>query len=313
MPSVVQIENGNFARIHNEIAERLARTDLSGAEFRCLWFLLRKTYGYQKKEDTLSYSQFAEGTGLDKRSVRRALDRLIERNVICCRENGNNRPQTWLFNKYFEKWNSETEGQNAHSLPGKIASTEGQNAHSSVQTEGQNAHSAMGQNAHSLNTTEGQNAHATEGQNAHHKRYKDIDVDDHHLPGKFLRALIEGAGFAYFDKNFNEVAMRLEADYSQEQLIRAVEATKDAHRKKIGNGERGITSPLAYMKSILVDGSTNGAAKSYVVPPQAPKILTYKSWLLRTYNADNPTFIGVSKDVLEKGYNDYVKQFQLQH
>ena len=107
--------------------------------------------------------------------------------------------------------------------------------------------------------------------------------------------------------------MRLEADYSQEQLVRAVEATKEAHRKKIGNGERGITSPLAYMKSILVDGNMNGASKSYVVPAPAPKILTYKNWLLRTYNADNPTFIGVPKAELEKGYNDYVKQFQLQH
>jgi len=125
-------------------------------------------------------------------------------------------------------------------------------------------------------------------------------IQDDHLPGKFLRALIEGAGFAYFDKNFMETACRLESDYSQEQLVRAVEATKDAHRKKIGNGERGITSPLAYMKTILVDGSNGSSSNSYVAPKPAPKILTFKAWMLRTYNADNPTFISVPKSELDK-------------
>jgi phage replication O-like protein O len=100
----IQVENGNFARIHNEISERLARTDLSGAEFRCLWFLLRKTYGFQKKQDQISYAQFADGTGIERRSAIRALDKMIKRKIIYCIENGNNRPQTWGFNKYFEHW-----------------------------------------------------------------------------------------------------------------------------------------------------------------------------------------------------------------
>lgn len=100
----IQVENGNFARIHNEISERLARTDLSGAEFRCLWFLLRKTYGYQKKQDQISYAQFADGTSMDRRSAIRALDKLVNRKIIYRIENGNNRPQTWGFNKYFEHW-----------------------------------------------------------------------------------------------------------------------------------------------------------------------------------------------------------------
>lgn len=78
-----------------------------------------------------------------------------------------------------------------------------------------------------------------------------------HLPGFFLRSLIENAGFVYLDKNFNEVATRLEADYTTEQLIRATEQVKEAHQKKIANGERGITAPLAYM-AILLTGGQNG-------------------------------------------------------
>lgn len=93
--------------------------------------------------------------------------------------------------------------------------------------------------------------------------------DDHdHLPGRLLRAMVEGAGFMYMDRNFNEIAGKLEADYSHEQLIRALQSTKEAHQKKIGNGERGITSPLAYMKSVLLgdgsDGTNSNGAKHVV-------------------------------------------------
>lgn len=165
MMSQVQIENGNFARIHNEISEQLARTDLSGSEFRCLWFLLRKTYGFQKKEDDISYSQFAEGTGLDRRNVIRSLDKMVKRGIIYRQENGNNRPQTWGFNKYFEQWNP-TGGQNDTSCSGEIDT-------SSHQTSGQNC-TTSGQNDTS---TSGQNDTKTSGQNDTHKRYKDIYKD----------------------------------------------------------------------------------------------------------------------------------------
>lgn len=83
--------------------------------------------------------------------------------------------------------------------------------------------------------------------------------NDDHLPGRLLRAMVEGAGFAYMDRNFNEIALKLEADYSQEQLIRALQSTKEAHQKKINGGERGIMAPLAYMKTVLVgDNQSNG-------------------------------------------------------
>jgi phage replication O-like protein O len=155
----IQVENGNFARIHNEISERLARTDLSGSEFRCLWFLLRKTYGFQRKEDHISYSQFAEGTGLDRRNVIRSLDKMAKRNIIYCHDNGNNRPQTWGFNKYFEQWDK----------------TSGQNDTSSKSV-------SSGQNDTSLHETSGQTTTTSSGQNVTtssvilttHNRYKDI-------------------------------------------------------------------------------------------------------------------------------------------
>ncbi len=86
--------------------------------------------------------------------------------------------------------------------------------------------------------------------------------DNDHLPGKLLRAMVEDAGFVYIDRNFNEVACKLEADYSYEQLIRALQSTKEAHQKKVDNGERGIIAPLAYMKTVLIGDGNNSISSN---------------------------------------------------
>jgi phage replication O-like protein O len=82
-----QVENGHID-IANELAEALARVNLTGHESRLLWCILRKTYGWHKKTDRISYSQFAEATGIDHRHVGRALASLKARNLIICQGNG---------------------------------------------------------------------------------------------------------------------------------------------------------------------------------------------------------------------------------
>jgi phage replication O-like protein O len=185
MSSGIQIENGNFARIHNDISERLAHTDLNGSEFRCLWFLLRKTYGFQKKEDDISYSQFSEGTKLDRRNVMRSLEKMVQRCIIYRRENGNNRPQTWGFNKYFEQWDQTSgESTTASSVESTaiLAETGGQSTPSGggesttriAQTSGQICTSS----GESTTTSSGESTTTSSGESTTHKRYKDIDKDN---------------------------------------------------------------------------------------------------------------------------------------
>lgn len=76
-----QLENG-YVGVANELAEILARTNLSSYESRFLWFLWRKTYGWHKKDDIISNSQFVQGTGLKKWHVSRTKKRLIQRNIV---------------------------------------------------------------------------------------------------------------------------------------------------------------------------------------------------------------------------------------
>lgn len=112
----IQIEDGNWSKLHNAIWEALAVAPLSGAEFRCLMFLFRQTYGWKKKEDTISASQWADATGLERRSVIRTVQGLLNKNIIYRIDNGKTKAATWGFNKYVETWQTvETSDQNVTS------------------------------------------------------------------------------------------------------------------------------------------------------------------------------------------------------
>jgi len=109
-----QKENG-YTAIANEIMDVLCKTDLSGGQRRCLDFIFRKTYGFNKKEDDISYSQFSEGTGISVRKVREHLKELSGRNIITMHENVHTSaqkraylPTTYCFNKQYSQWKEKT-------------------------------------------------------------------------------------------------------------------------------------------------------------------------------------------------------------
>lgn len=104
----IQIDEGGFVRIHHEILEVLAKSPLRGQQFRCLLFLLRSTYGFNKKEARISLEEWANGTQIKRQNVWRELQMLMNCNVIYSRSNGPKRSQTWGFNKYHEQWNFES-------------------------------------------------------------------------------------------------------------------------------------------------------------------------------------------------------------
>lgn len=76
-----QLENG-YTRIANELLEAVAKFPFNGSQLRMIIFLWRKTYGYGKKADKISISQFVKGTGLSRSAVTKELKRLKQMNVI---------------------------------------------------------------------------------------------------------------------------------------------------------------------------------------------------------------------------------------
>jgi phage replication O-like protein O len=102
-----QLENG-FFRIANEIAEALMRTNLNSYQSRVLWAVLRKTYGFKKKEDWVSNSQLVELTALHKQHIWRALKELVDRNIVT--KGG----YKIAFQKDYQQWRELPKGVTSH-------------------------------------------------------------------------------------------------------------------------------------------------------------------------------------------------------
>ncbi len=86
----------------NDIVEALARIRLSGEEMQCLWVIIRKTYGWHKKEDKISLSQFSNMTGLKRPAAVRALNHLCQKFIIIKKDNVG--IISYCFQKDFDKW-----------------------------------------------------------------------------------------------------------------------------------------------------------------------------------------------------------------
>lgn len=96
-----QKENG-YTPIANEILERLVNACLLGAEYSILLFILRKTYGYHKKSDRISLTQFEKATGLSRPTVVKTLKNLVNRNMLkVFIQDGN---KGYSFQKNHEEW-----------------------------------------------------------------------------------------------------------------------------------------------------------------------------------------------------------------
>ncbi len=96
-----QLEDG-YTRIANEIMEALAKTRIPGEAMQILLVILRKTYGYNKKEDVISLSQFHLATGIIKPSIIRATKLLESMNLISKKAKG--MVTSYRFNKNLSTW-----------------------------------------------------------------------------------------------------------------------------------------------------------------------------------------------------------------
>ena len=106
-----QKENGH-TDIANEIMEAMARTHWSGYEIQIILFLLRKTYGWHKKEDWISLSSFEKATGIDHTSICRTIKKLVQRKII------KKNKIKMSFNKNYEDWKGVAKSPLAKSSTG---------------------------------------------------------------------------------------------------------------------------------------------------------------------------------------------------
>ena len=103
-----QCEDG-FTQIANELLDALIRTNFSGYQRRVLDAIIRKTYGFHKKEDYVSHSQIVNMTGIKMPHVSRALKELRQRQIVT------NRGNKIGINKDYSQWQKLPRGVSSHS------------------------------------------------------------------------------------------------------------------------------------------------------------------------------------------------------
>jgi len=96
-----QAENGHVD-IANELVEAFYALQLSGNEWRVLWVIIRQSYGWHRKTDRISITQFQQRTGLKRRHIVRALNDLTERKIIT--KNVTTFITTYGFQKDYSQW-----------------------------------------------------------------------------------------------------------------------------------------------------------------------------------------------------------------
>jgi len=102
-----QVEDGHLD-IANELVEALARGCPGNGEGQVLWAIIRKTYGWHKKEDSISFSQIVELTGLSRRMVIYAIQNLEAQQIITVKRKRvartKNAANIISLQKNYEKW-----------------------------------------------------------------------------------------------------------------------------------------------------------------------------------------------------------------
>jgi len=99
-----QKEDG-YTAIANEIIDRgFFKHRIPGEQMLCLWVIIRKTYGYNKKWDMIANSQFVKLLGLKKQSVNRAIQGLVDKNMISVSKKAYNSMPSYCFNKNYKTW-----------------------------------------------------------------------------------------------------------------------------------------------------------------------------------------------------------------
>ena len=95
----------NFTQFPNIIFDELL-SELKDAELKCLCYIIRRTYGFQRDSDKIALSQFEYGlvshtgvqldygTGMSKRSIIRGLQSLERKNIISSDEKYNHKTYT---------------------------------------------------------------------------------------------------------------------------------------------------------------------------------------------------------------------------
>jgi len=101
-----QKENG-YTAIANEVLDKLVSFPFpskTGTPIALVLFVIRKTWGYQKKVDIISLTQFEKGVGSNRPTVVHWLQYLVKANILVKGKELSRIGIEYSFNKDWEQW-----------------------------------------------------------------------------------------------------------------------------------------------------------------------------------------------------------------
>jgi len=101
-----QKENG-YTAIANELFDALIKTRIPGEARQVLDYIIRRTYGWNKKETAITNREFMLATGLRRQNVYRAVKHLLNRNLIGIKIDSSGK-KIYRLNKDFDMWKCES-------------------------------------------------------------------------------------------------------------------------------------------------------------------------------------------------------------
>jgi len=96
-----QLENGH-TRIANELLEAIIKCSFNGTEFRLIFAVIRKTYGWKRKKTVITYGVLAQDLEIDIRNIKRTVNKLIQIGVILKEKCG--KQNILGLNKDYKSW-----------------------------------------------------------------------------------------------------------------------------------------------------------------------------------------------------------------
>ena len=111
-----QLENG-YTRIANELLEKIYSCDLNGTQLKIILCLWRQTYGFQRKEHSLSVGFISKAIGRHEKQVAQELKYLISIQIVEVATGATfTQSRKLSFNKKCSEW-WQKEGEGVNTLP----------------------------------------------------------------------------------------------------------------------------------------------------------------------------------------------------
>lgn len=100
-----QVEKG-FLKLANELLEAiLAYKGLTGIDMKLIFFVIRRTYGWNQLKAQLSYGEVARECKVDRAGVMKSLNRLQEHNILFVQHTAGKRNSNIVgINKNYDQW-----------------------------------------------------------------------------------------------------------------------------------------------------------------------------------------------------------------